>query len=252
MNKEQAELPNNTYTVSARGKKEDEPIFHFLRSNFGNLPLGFIESVFGFVEKTTLYGGRVFEGRQISERDVFQLNNAGIGVRIPFTNHFAEREEYEATKPILRKYHRKINSVIVTNNDLAQWIREDFPRYDIEASVIKNITTMQKLNDALPYYNTVVLPMTANEDLEFLVRIKEKDRIRLFANGGCALTCPSRICYRSFSTLNKFKGGEFQCSQPLKKRDLKGMIDFDIRPLNVLGYRRFKLLRARPGNMTGY
>ena len=252
MSNQQAVFTGNTYTLSARGKKKEEPIFHFLRTNFGNLPLGLIESVFGFVEKSTLYGGRIFERRQLSERDVFQLNNAGIGLRIPFTNHFAEWKEYQATRPILKKYHRKLNSVIVTNDDLAQWIRKDFPNYDIEASVIKNITTMEKLKKAWPYYDTVVLPMTANEDMGFLEQIQNKNRIRLFANGGCALTCPSRICYRSISECNKFKGGKFQCSQPLKKRDLKGMIDFDIEPLNKLGYHRFKLLRARPGNMTGY
>ena len=249
---QQTEFTGNTYTLSARGKKKDEPIFHFLRTNFGNLPLGIIESVFGFVEKSTLYGGRVFEGRQLSDRDVFQLNNAGIGLRIPLTNHFVEREEYEAAKPILKKYHRELNSVIVTNDDLAQWIKEDFPRYDVEASVIKDITSLRKLENALPYYDTIVLPMTSNTDMDFLEKIKDKNRIRLFANGGCALTCPSRICYRSVSELNKFKGGKFQCSQPLKKRDLKGMVDFDIGPLNELGYHRFKLLRARPGNMTGY
>lgn len=248
----QAGLRGNTYTLSARGKKRSEPVFHFLRSNFGNLPLGIIESVFGFVERSTLYGGRIFEGRQLSDRDVYQLNNSGIGLRIPFTNHFAEREEYEATKPVLKKYHCELNSVIVTNDNLAQWIREDFPHYDIEASVIKNVNTMKKLEQALLYYDTIVLPMTSNNDMDFLEKITDKNRIRLFANGGCALTCPSRICYRSISELNKCKGGKFQCSQPLKKRDLKGMIDFDIRPLNELGYHRFKLLRARPGNMTGY
>ena len=252
MNNEHREPPKNTYTLSARSKTKDEPIFHFLRTNFGNLPLERMESVFGFVEKSSLYGGRVFEGRQLSERDVFQLNNAGIGLRIPFTNHFAERDEYEVTRPILEKYHRKLNSVIVTNNELAQWIKEEFPLYDIEASVIKNINTMKKLENALPYYDTIVLPMASNNDLGFLEAIKDKKRIRLFANAGCALTCPSRICYRSVSIINKFNGGEWQCSQPLKDRDIKGMIDFDITSLNKLGYHRFKLLRARPGNMTGY
>lgn len=122
----------------------------------------------------------------------------------------------------------------------------------MEASVIKNINTLAKLAQALPVYDTVVLPMTANEDLDFLASIEDKNRIRLFANAGCALTCPSRICYRSVSKLNKFRGGEWQCSKPLKDRDIKGMIDFDIEPLNRLGYHRFKLLRARPGNLTGY
>ena len=111
---------------------------------------------------------------------------------------------------------------------------------------------MKKLEQALHCYDTVVLPMASNNDMKLLEAIEDKDRIRLFANAGCALTCPSRICYRSVSKINKFCGGEWQCSQPLKDRDIKGMIDFDLEPLNRLGYHRFKLLRARPGNMTGY
>lgn len=131
VNKEQTGTPINTYTLSARGKKRDEPVVHFLRCNcnFGNLPLERIESVFGFVEKSSLYGGRVFEGRQLSDRDAYQLNNAGIGLRIPLTNHFAERGEFEASRPLLEKYHRQPNSVIVTNDDPARWIREEFPLY---------------------------------------------------------------------------------------------------------------------------
>ena len=94
--------------------------------------------------------------------------------------------------------------------------------------------------------------MSINEDFDFLERIEAKDRITLFANAGCALTCPSKICYPSLSKLNKFKGGEFQCSQPLKERDLLGMVDFPLQPYVDLGFHRFKLLRARPSGMTGF
>lgn len=241
-----------TYTVSARSKEPDEPIFRFLRTNYGNLPLGQIESIFGFVERSTMYGGRRFKGCQLSTRDVEQMMNAGIGVRIPLTNHLITREEYKSNNPLLKKYHHELNSVITTNDDLATWIREDFPLYDIEASVIKNITSLHKLIPALDIYDTVVLPMASNDDTEFLEEIEDKNRIRLFANGGCAYTCPSRICYRSISEVNKVNGGEVLCSQSLKERDFQGMIDFDLKPLIARGYTRFKLLRSKPEGWTGY
>ena len=244
--------PLYTFTVSARSKPVNAPIFRFLRNQFGNLALAQIESVFGFVERCTLYGGRRFNEPELTDRDVMQLNNAGIGLRIPLTNHSAELEEYKSYRSFLAKYHRPINSVIVTNDDLAKWIRSDFPDFDIEASVIQNINNHEKLEASLALYNTAVLPMPCNEDKEFLSSIEDKNRIRLFANAGCALTCPARTCYQSFSTMNKFKGGEFLCSQSLKDRDLLGMIDFDISELYQLGFKRFKLLRAQPGNMTGF
>ena len=101
-------------------------------------------------------------------------------------------------------------------------------------------------------YDSVVLPMPVNENLDFLAEIENKDKITLFANAGCALTCPSRICYASISKINKGRGGEFQCSQPLKDRDLHGMVDFPLEPYIELGFHRFKLLRARPNSMTGF
>ena len=71
------------------------------------------------------------------------------------------REEYENNLGFLEKYHHKPNSVIVTNDDLACWIAEDFPEYRIDASVIKNVNTPKKLDRALELYDEVVLPMTA-------------------------------------------------------------------------------------------
>ena len=244
--------PDATYTVSARSKDPQVPVFAFLRRQYGNVPLREIDSLFGFVERTTLYGGRKFTRRELSDRDVFQLNNAGIGLRLPLTNHFTDRDEYESTRPLLEKYHRSINSVIVTNDDLARWIRRDFPAYRIDASVIKNVKTLRKLKEALELYDTVVLPMRLNEDFAFLEKIEDPDRITLFANAGCALTCPSKLCYKSISIINKGKGGEFECSQPIKDRDLEGMVDFPLKPYVDLGFHRFKLLRARPGSMTGF
>jgi len=244
--------PEATYTISARGKAPEVPVFKFLRKQYGNIPLREIDSLFGFVEPSTLYGGRAFLRRELSERDVYQLNNADIGVRLVMSNHYVERDEYEQNRPLLEKYHRSINSVIATNDDLAMWVREDFPKYKVDASVIKNIKTHQKINEALKLYDSVVLPMRLNEDLAFLEKVEAKDRITLFANAGCALTCPAKLCYLSVSKINKGNGGEFQCSQPIKQRKLEGMVDFPLRPYIDLGFHRFKLLRARPGSMTGY
>lgn len=245
--------PDHTFTVSARGKQPKVPVFQFLRRHFGHLPLNRIESLFGFVEYSPLYGGRAFHGRELSERDVFQLNNAGIGLRLPLSNHCVSREEYETSRDFLTRHHHEPNSVIVTNDELARWIRADFPCYRIDASVIKNVNTSKKLRQALELYDEVVLPMTSNEDLPFLESIADKGRITLFANAGCAFTCPAKTCYASVSKINKRDGEQaFRCSQSLKERELLGMIDFDLEPLVQMGFHRFKLLRPAPGRMTGF
>ncbi|MEW6984393.1 hypothetical protein AAD001_17195 [Colwelliaceae bacterium 6471] len=250
--KSQAIPHANTYTISARGKTHHEPIFDFLKRSFASVPVEKIESFFGFVEPSTLYGGRFFQMRQLSEQDAKTLNEIGLGVRIPFTNHFASKEEFQENKALLKKYHNPLNSIICTNDDLAQWIKGDFPEYDLEASVIKNIDNIEKIEEALKLYDTVVLPMAANDDDELLDNIIEKHRIRLFANAGCAYTCPAKICYKSVSKFNKKNEGELKCSQTVKARPMKGMIHFDLKRLQNKGFHKFKLLQERVGNGTGY
>ena len=230
------------FTVSGRSKTHDVPILNFLAKAYRGIPIAMIDSVFGFVERSTLYGGRIFDGAELTDADVANLYDVGIGVRIPFTNHYATPEEYEASAPLLEKYHRPGNAVIITNDDLAGWVRRDFPKYRIEASVIKNLKSYDRIAAALDMYDTAVLPMEICEDDQFLAGLPDKQRITLFANAGCALTCPSRICYNSISKFNKSFSGELLCSQPLKARQMRGILEFDLGRLQAHGYHRFKVL----------
>lgn len=240
------------YTISARGKPNGIPVKTYLAKEFAHIPLAEIDSIFGFVEHCSLYGGRMFQGPELTPVDVYDMYSAGVGLRLPLTNHYAERSEYEKAIPFLTKYHRQGNAAIVTNDDLARWIRQDFPLYRIEASVIKNLKTHDRIAAAMDLYDTVVLPMELNENDEFLTQTQNKERITLFANAGCALTCPSHICYVSVSNFNKAGIGQFKCSQPIKARDIRGMIDFDLSHLQDLGFSRFKVLRARASGLTGH
>jgi hypothetical protein len=244
--------PIMRYTISARGKPNNIPILAFLAKEFSDIAIAQIDSVFGFVERSPLYGGRIFTKPELTPYDVFDLYYANVGVRLPLTNHYVEPREYEASAPLLETYHRDGNAAIVTNDNLARWIRRDFPKYRIEASVIKNLKSHDRIARALDLYDTVVLPMELNDDSAFLANAPDKGRITLFANAGCALTCPSKICYVSISKFNKTGEGEFKCSQTLKEREARGMVDFDLVRLQELGFSRFKLLRSRPGGLTGH
>jgi len=241
------------FTISARGKASALPIQRFIKNNYAQIPLEQIDSFFGFTEASTLYGGRFFAATELSRYDIRSMYKMGINVRLPLTNHYATPEEYEENLPFLEKYHRPGNSLIITNDDLAGWIRADFPDYKLEASVIKNINTLKKVEEAFRIYDTVILPMSSNDDIDLLKSIDNKKHITLFANAGCAYTCPSKICYPSISKANK--NGDhslFQCSQKMKERNTIGMYDFDLDYLQSLGFERFKLLRPRQGKMTGF
>ena len=241
------------YTISARGKASAVPIQRFIKENYSHIPLEQIDSFFGFTEATTLYGGRIFTNTELSRYDVRSLYGMNINVRLPLTNHFATPEEYEENRSFLEKYHRPGNSLIITNDELAGWIRCDFPDYRLEASVIKNINTLKKVDDAFEIYDTVILPMKSNDDEKLLKAIDNKKHVTLFANAGCAYTCPAKICYPSISKAIKENDSSlFRCSQSLKERNTIGMYDFDLGHLQSLGFERFKLLRPRDGDMTGF
>jgi len=241
------------YTISARGKPAAQPIQQFIKQNYSEIPLEQINSFFGFTEECTLYGGRIFGATELSRYDIRSMYKMGINLRLPLTNHHASAEEYEEYQSFLEKYHRPGNSLIITNDELAGWIRVDFPQYKLEASVIKNINSVKKVDAALKIYDTVIPPMASNNDEAFLKSIDRKENITLFANAGCALTCPSKICYPSVSKANKTGDSSlFRCSQKLKERNTIGMYDFDLAKLRSMGFERFKLLRPRKGNMTGF
>jgi hypothetical protein len=241
------------FTVSARGKDAAQPIQKFIKTNFSQVPVEQIDSFFGFTTHSSLYGGRIWARTEISAYDIRSMYKMNINLRLPLTNHHVSRQEYEDNIPYFEKYDRPGNSIIITNDDLARWVRADFPSYRLEASVIKNIKSLKKIDEAAELYDTVILPMSCNNDEELLRSIENKNIITLFANAGCALTCPAKICYPSISKANKVGDPNlFRCSQELKYRELLGMLDFDLDYLQSLGFNRFKLLRSRAGDMTGY
>ena len=250
-----------TYTVSARGKNRFQPVLSFLRTHFPDIPRERIDTVFGFTDRCTLYGGRPATGRQLTAADIRALEQTGVGYRIPLTNHFFTEQEYENSRPFLDKYHKPGNALIIVNDDLARFIRRDFPQYRIEASMIKGIRTQALIDQALELYDTVVIPMEMNDRYDFLEKIPRKDRITLFAVAGCAYTCPARTCYRHVSRLNKLLMSKnlfavlagycrypfsIGCSRRKLKRALLGTVNFDVSRYVGMGYSSFKVMRPNP------
>ncbi len=238
------------FTISGREKafNIDESIESYLTRVYTHVPLKQVESIFAFTERSTLYGGRPFVRPQLFKKDIELMYKLGIGYRIPLTNNFVTRAEYEMNLCFLEKYHRVGNSVILVNDELANWIREDFPKYRIEASIIKAIDNSRRLDKALDIYDTVVLPTSLNEELDFLDKIECKQRITLFAFAGCGVNCPSKICYPSMSKFNKYNGHtQIDCSQPTKKRESRGKVRFDLDLYTEMGFNRFKMIEPLAG-----
>jgi collagenase-like PrtC family protease len=238
-------MENIKYLISARGKSEKEPIFDYFKKRIPEIPTSQINGVFGFVDFCTMYGGRAFKGIELSDDDIKAMYNNNVGLRLPLTNHDISHYEYEKYYGLLSKYHRKGNSVVICNDDLVAWIRNDFPLYSIHASSIKNISTLEQINEAENKYDTVVLPMSTTNNVDFLSSIPDKDKIMLFANGSCGVNCPNQICFDFVSKNMKLTstcGNQPPCSKYQIPRKKLGIVNFDINNLTNLGFHNFKLL----------
>jgi hypothetical protein len=154
----------------------------------------------------------------------------------------------------LNKYHREGNAVIVTNDKLADRVRNEYPLFRIEASAIKDIKDKYSLDKSIDtgLYDNIVLPICANDDIDFLKEINNKDQIRLFINAECSYTCPNKVCYGTTDQINKDNRDpdDMLCSHwdlKLPRTFYKENFNwldfyFDIEKFNALGFSNYKLL----------
>lgn len=214
-----------------------------------------IDYIFGRTEElTTLWGGRIYNEPNLTRCDVYNIYDKGVGIKLTLQSLFLTDDAYKESKFLLKQYQRKGNSVIVGNEKLAERIKNDYPDYKIEASAVFDITTKEKLQQKIDskLYDTIVLPICMNDDIDFLNNIKNKDQIRLFMNAECSYTCPKKICYGSISRINQGKvvPDEMKCSHynlkmPRTKYD--DSIDwnnfyFDKSVFDKIGFKNYKLV----------
>ena len=219
-----------------------------------------IDHAFGQVAgNTSLFGGRIVDGINLTRVDVYWLYDKGIGLKLPLTNKFISDTRYKESKPFLKQYHRKGNAIITATDELAKHIKNDFPDYQIEASCIQDIVDTKKLEQkiSLGVYDTIVLPIHMNDDIKFLKSIKDKKIIRLFLNAECSYTCPKKVCYGTTSKININERNritdaptQMQCSfwnLGLERTFYKDHIDwnnfyFDKLKFDKIGFTKYKLL----------
>ena len=212
-----------------------------------------IDYAFGQVEgNTSLYGGRIVDGINLTRIDVYWLYDKGIGLKIPLTNKFISDKQYKESKLFLKQYHRKGNAIITATDELAKHIKNDFPDYQIEASCIQDLVTAEKLKKkiSLGVCDTIVLPIHMNDDIKFLKSIKDKKIIRLFLNAECSYTCPKKVCYGTTSKINAGGKDKMMCSFwdfGMKRTFHKDHIDwnnfyFDKSKFDKIGFTKYKLL----------
>lgn len=203
--------PTNTshlkFSVSGREISPDDDVIYKINSYFPGIK---ISDVFAFTtDFTPLYGGRKHD-YFLSYQQIDKIYAQGWSFSLPISNLFFSNDAYKKTIPILKKIYKPGNSVIVSNSKLAKAVRNDFPDFTIKASCIANIgfnedSVLQEIEEGFKYYDLITLHQKTWNKESILTRIKEKERIVLFADTSCAPDCENQACYWNSSFINFFK-----------------------------------------------
>jgi len=237
-------------TVSVRKKPPSNTMHEWLSryEHSGLIKYKDITGVFGFTkEKSPLYGGRVWAGADISDKDYVWIKEKGLEFKILLSGDIVSEKHYEESFELLDRYHIKGNTVVITNDKLASWVRRDYPDYSLEASVIRH-TKFSGIDKVLDLYDTMVLPLRHNKDEKNLKKIKQKDRVVLFTSASCGYFCPNQVCYPAAAKINRNGGiGKEDCLLKVGKfllpyLGIDKIIRFDLELLMDWGFSNFKVL----------
>ena len=252
--------------ISVSGRKDwqyhakdwlDFQISHAKRHSNLDFDYEDIDYIFGEIESgTSLWGGRITIENlvNLTKLDEYWMYDHGIGVKLPLSTKSFDDAMYKDSMAFLRNHHQDCNAIIVSLDKLAMRIREDFPKYRIEASCIQDIVDIPRLEKklSLGLYDTIVLPIHMNDETEFLDNIKDKDKIRLFLNVECSYTCPKKVCYGTTSKINAGKRDvdKMLCSfydLDMPRTFYKDEINwntfyFDKLKFDKMGFNKYKLL----------
>ncbi len=236
--------PELKFTVSTRGIRPDIEMGIYLKIFYMYLPLEQIQSVFGGTTfNSLLYGGRPTSTSYALTNEHLQgLEDLHIKLALTLSNHYFNEEVYQQSYSLLKHHHKSGNMLNIVSDKLAQRLRRDFPDYTLNASIIKNLNTPEKVTSGLGLYDNVVVPMDKNDDDAFLNGLPQKDRIILFGNAKCAYNCPARTCYAGFSQEIQGKPVAAHCSKGTIPRPDLGQVYFNLEKLHKMGFSTFKLI----------
>ena len=139
-------------------------------------------------------GGYIFGYKKASIKEMKQIrdfyNKRGIVITFTFTNQLITEEHLndEYCNQMLKVFHNGMNEVLVVSPILEKYIRENYPKYKINRSIINT----EKVPFLLDNYHLTVLSKFKNKDFDFLksLSIEERSRTELLCDELCVNNCP--------------------------------------------------------------
>lgn len=154
-----------------------------------------IYSFYGVFPNAIWNGGGVsvdYKNTSVKEmrkvRDFY--NKKGFKITFTFTNQLITEEHLhdEYCNQMLNVFHNGMNEVLVVSPILEKYIRENYPKYRINRSIINT----EKIPFLLENYHLTVISKFKNRDFEYLKSLtdEEKSRTELLCNELCVNNCP--------------------------------------------------------------
>lgn len=168
-----------------------------------------IGSVYGTIPGAIWNGGRAVSGiigKPEIEKIVEAYNSKGVPVRFTWTNSLLEEKHVYDTycNMIMKVADNGKNQVLVNRPVLEEYIRENYPGYQLISSTTKRMTDLKELKQEIAKdYFLVVLDYDLNRDANALAELAPvANRLEVLVNEICYPNCPKRAeHYRDESRL---------------------------------------------------
>lgn len=222
-----------------------------------------IASFYGTFKNTVWAGGRLSLGMMVSpidmERTIHKINDAGIAARYTFTNNMMEERHLNDTlcNLAMEIADNGKNEVLVNSPVLEKYLREQYPNFKFIQSITACQHSIEKINEATEKYDLVVIDFHDNRNMDFLEKIKNKNKIEILVDGLCPNSCNrSKEHYSNISRINCLQGNanhEYSCliNKESSKNFYKGLRQRKENNLTFeevykdyfdMGFRHFKLV----------
>jgi collagenase-like PrtC family protease len=157
-----------------------------------------IGALFGTFPGVIWNGGRTIVGdfdAKHAEKTIKAFNDLDIPIRFTYTNLLIDSEE-QLLDPIANFVttlaHNGKNEIIVSNDYLEAYLRENYPNYKYISSTTKCILNNEDIVKESEKYYMTVLDYRKNRDMEFLDSLEHPERYEILINAWCDPNCKKR------------------------------------------------------------
>ncbi len=171
-----------------------------------------IGAIFGTIPGALWNGGRVELGH-IDDSDLQLLldfhNDTGIPFRWTWTNPVLTSQDLRDPycNKVTKMFENGINEILVSDDKVERYIRQEYPLYPIISSTTKRITKQGLLQKELEKdYKLVVLDYDLNNKWDILKKIEHPERCEILIQPLCNPQCPYRK--RHYQLIGRTQKGE--------------------------------------------